>query len=341
MSANLPYIPRTNYVAVRNRARFEEKANAWCHKNQIGFFGTNDKITAVNHEKIVKITICDLISGRDELIQLDTVLGRNGQHMWWFCDNFVDMSKLSDLKHVTVIPDQRLLGIYPKLKIKKTHTPSRLFNCFINRVEMVRQTWMYLLYHHDLLRKGYVSFLLDQHHYFSDLLGIDLFDWIHKNHNLGIHAHFEKAYQKLRYIVPYRNFDDTPDIYQLLSDSKYSLILETYATEDNHLAISLTEKTFRSCQAPSINLFFAQKKAMLHLSTLGFEIPPCVLEIDDLDWTQRQQKLLEIINKDTIVFDAELLYNSAIHNNNIISEYRQKMQDTLFLEEIFSGVIDA
>lgn len=322
-----------------NRTKFEHQIRSWCYDHGIGFFGTYDQIELSNFDKFVKLCVFELIEDQATLTSLDQVLGCNGQHLFYLTDNLLDTEKTETFKHITFVPITELLGILSLSTINPNPSPSRLYNCFIQRVDSVRQSWFYFLQHHELLPKGYVTFLLFQYRFYSDKTGIELYDWIHQNYKLYNLPHFDKAYHRLRPHVPYRNFPETTDLYKYASDCKYSLILETYAVEDDRIGFCITEKTHRALQTPTINLIFAQQRSLFHLSQLGFQISNQMLEIDSLPWIERQRRILEILIDDCFDFDATMLYNQAIHNRELIRGYKQQFLKGHFLDGIFSDII--
>lgn len=325
-----------------HRNNFENKIRLWCLKNNIGFFDTYQSVTETTFDKNVKLTVFELIESFDYLTNLDVKLGNKGQHLYYLTDNLVDQSQATRLKNITVISIVELFGMISVNPINRSSTnPTKLFNCFIQRVDPVRQTWFYFLKKHNLLDKGYVSFLLFQYPFYSDKTGIELFEYIHQQYNLKSLPHFDQIYQELYPLVPYTNFTETGDLLKYVADSKYSLVLETYAINDGHIGTCYTEKIHRALQAPTINLIFAQQHSMAKLSNLGFQFSKCLLEIDQLPWIQRQQKLLDILVHDSIAFDTESLYNNALHNQSLISDYKTQFLKGIYLDKILTEIYTA
>jgi len=332
------------------RKQFENKVKQWCNKNNIGFFGTykpSDENLLSNmqplleskHTKLVKLRIFELIRESSlDLMQIDVKLGNSGKHLYYLTDNIVDTTQTVKLENITVISSPELFGIIDCPEIKKPTKPSKLFNCFVQRTESVRQSWFYFLKHHDLLDKGFVSFLLYQYKSYSDKTGLELFDWIHTHYELNNVPHFEQAYQDLRSQVPYQNFDEKGNLYEYVNDSKYSLVLETYAINDGHIGYCYTEKIHRALQTPTVNLLFSQQHSLSALAQLGFKIDNFMLQIDKLPWIERQQKLLDVLVKDLVAFDPDLLYNNALHNQDLIQNYKQEFLKGQFLDKIFTTI---
>lgn len=322
-----------------HRGAFETKIKSWCLDHGFGFFGTCDQIEPSKSDKIVKMTIFELIYNRSQLTALNAVMGKNGTHLFYLTDNLLDHSKLCQFEHITFVSIPELLGMVSLSTIRYNTSPSRLYNCFIQRVDSVRQSWFYLLHHHNLLDQGYVSFLLYQYACYSDKTGVELYDWIHTQYALDKLPHFDAAYHALRPLVPFRNFDQSADLRTQASDCKYSLVLETYAINDDSAAFSFTEKTHRALQTPTINLIFSQQNSLTHLVGLGFQIPDFMQEIDQHPWQVRQQKMLDILIDDDFDFDVDSLYNQAMHNRDLIAIQKQKFLHGGFLEKIFLDIV--
>jgi len=324
-----------------HRTDFEKTVFLWCRKNNISFFGTYQTVQLSSSDKIVKVTIFELIESFDRLQELDARLGISGAKLFYLTDNLVNPVQSKAFKNIKIISLNELIGMIQLVDISAYETtPSKLFNCFIQRVDSVRQSWFYFLAHNNLLDRGYVSFLLYQYPFYANKTGLELFDYNHYHYKLNNLEHFDRAYTQTRNCVPYQNFIDTGDLTSVVKDTKYSLVLETYAVEDDHIGYCYTEKLYRALQLPTINLFFSQKKSLAGLSKLGFKIDNWLLDIDQLDWIDRQQKLLNILINDTIDFDREILYNNSMYNRNLINDYKKQFLDGHYLDNILTEIIE-
>jgi hypothetical protein len=219
--------------------------------------------------------------------------------------------------------------------VEVTTYPTKLYNCFIQRVCPTRQSWFYFLHHYDLLDKGYVSVLMKQLSSYSNLTGQELFDFIHHKYQLNQLPHFEKSYQELRSKVPYRNFTETNNLLPLILDSKFSLVLETYALEDDTNHWCFTEKSLRSLQFPTISLLFLQKYGISKLRELGFEFDSIIDSIDALPWQQRQQQLLQFLINNSVDFDSKTLYNQSQHNRQLLKSWKTTYNNVNFFDNFF------
>jgi hypothetical protein len=76
------------------------------------------------------------------------------------------------------------------------------------------------LHQNNLLDQGYVSLLMKQLISYSNLTGIDLFDYIHSHYRLDALPHFEQAYQNTRSQIPFRNFEEINNLLPYILDVK-------------------------------------------------------------------------------------------------------------------------
>ena len=232
--------------------------------------------------------------------------------------------QFDNLEFVWFFSYPELLGVTASYSIADLNTtPTKLYNCFIQRVDSTRQSWFYFLQHYNLLNQGHVSFLLNQLEDYSKLSGKELFDYIHREYGLHQLSHFDQAYQSLRSQVPYCNFVESSNLIPLIQDSKYSLVLETYAVDDNRNQWCVTEKLLRALQFPNYVLPFSQRGTIAILKSLGIQFNLDLDRLDQLPWQQRQQELLKFLINDQVEFDSELLYNNSLHNQQLLKSWQR------------------
>lgn len=223
-------------------------------------------------------------------------------------------------------------------------TPSKHFNCFINRMDVNRQSWLYLLVRRNLFDKGFVSFNMDV----SRLDNYDpaesasaVFDRQFQTHM----SNFEIEHKVVRSIVPYRNFD-TEDIGTVIMQSQFGIVLETYFAAPDE--ITFTEKTFRALVFPRPWLLYASPYAVQTLRNWGFDV------LDDLvdhaaydsveDSIQRQTIILDLAqtmcNFDVAAHQARL-QQAAVHNLSLLKQWRADLPDIVrkdteqFLDKVY------
>lgn len=293
-------------------------------------------ITQKKSDILVSAYIYDLINSRDWFDRLNDKLQACSKKLYFFTDNVVGESYRFSNIEIFSIPE--ILGITANFSFIEfpTASPGKLYNCFIQRADSVRQSWFYFLFEKNLLNKGYVSYLLKQLDVYSKLTDKDLFTWIHNNFEMGSLPHFQNAFSNLINQVPYRNFVEQNNLIPLILDSKYSLNLETYANRDQD-CWCFTEKSLRSLQLPTIDLMFLQTGGYTILKNLGFELLDHS-EFDNLPWQERQQKILEILTNDTVEYNYNLLKEQAYHNQDLMLQWKKQIFTDKFFDKYFDQI---
>ncbi len=326
------------HVWRKERNLLLDQVSFWCKKNNINYTTDPNKISLrYNRLKIVQIWLCDLLPPTEYWYSKNKQLQKLGVTMFVFTDNFVEFD---DLEFVKFYSDPTLHAIYGSYQdiVTVNYNPKKLYNCFIQRVESVRQSWFYFLHLKGLLEKGHVSFLLSQLTEYSSLTGVELFDYIHYNYHLDQLPHFHQAYTELRSQVPYKNFLEVLDLALYIQDSKYSLVLETYATNPATDCWLIGEKAIRAICFPAIPLLFMQTRAVEKLQSIGFQIDHHD-SIDVAPWQQRQQHLLEVIEQNSIDFNASVSYNRSMHNRDVCARLQQRYHHATYFDEFFTQVL--
>lgn len=322
-----------------NRTKIYQEFVSLCRSHDYEFVSgiSVDSLDQITKQHIVYVLMGDLINPFDEWQRIDQRCQELNKQISVITDNPLDLSGTGSLDRVKFLFDQPLLGaMWLQGKVPEFQTPERLYNCFMQRIESVRQSWFYLLYSNQLLDKGFVSFLLNQLTSYSKLKGKELFDWIHTEYNLNKVPDFELAYQNLKFQVPYKNFHDDGDLISLMTKSKYSLVLDTYAMDDDVQQWCFTEKTFVALQIPTIPLLFVQKNGYKKLEELGLKIPFDYSGFDQLGWQARQQALIDIIKNDRLEVDPNLLQQSAEYNSAVIKTWYDQYHTNGYIENLFN-----
>jgi len=150
------------------------------------------------------------------------------------------------------------------------------FNCFINRIDPIRQSWFYFLYQRGWLDQGFVSFNMRAASHLRSLDEPDTSESLAAGYREFVHNHktmlssFDDIFDSLRSIVPYKNFKENLDLCSLILRSKFSLILETYFDRPDCRVLS--EKTWRALQLPRPWLLFAATGCVQKLRDMGFDV---------------------------------------------------------------------
>lgn len=211
--------------------------------------------------------------------------------------------------------------------------PVKDFNCFINRMDVNRQSWLYLLIRRNLFDRGFVSFNMDVSrldNYDPTVSASTVFDQQFQSHM----TNFEDEHRIARSIVPYRNFD-TQDLVAVLMQSRFSIVLETYFAVPDE--ITFTEKTFRTLVCPRPWLLYAAPGAVKTLRNWGFDV------LDDLvdhtaydnvnDCIQRQTAILDLAEtmcKFDVTANQTRLQQAAAHNLSLLKQWRGELVDVAY-----------
>jgi hypothetical protein len=322
------------------RNRLHEQIKQFCYNNGVEFshFCSTELIANSKKSVIVIMWLFDMIPSYKQWQDFNEQCRLHGKTLLVITDNII---QFDDLDFVNFFSYAKLLGVcasYSDIELPATsQTPGKLYNCFIQRIDSVRQSWFYFLHHYNLLDKGYVSLLMYQLSDYSNLTGIDLFEYIHYQYQLDKLPKFQKSYIETRNQIPYQNFQELNNLIPLIQDSKYSLVLETYALE-NSGCYCFTEKSLRDLQFPTVSLLFLQSGGIAKLNSLGIQTPLCLNSLDNLPWHQRQQELLKILVEDSIEFDYNLLYNQAMHNRELLQTWKCDYQKSDFFEDVFNKI---
>ena len=322
--------------------QLDRQSQRWNHlKKQLqefcDFFNV-DFVFRVDPEDIGKCTkpnilgfdMFDLPGNHQRMSKINQECVKHNKNCVLLCDSFVPSAvKFSNL---TIHGAPELLALSSSFDTDEPslHAKEKLYNCFIHRVEPVRQSWFYFLYNNNLLSKGYVSFLLNDRD--SDLTPNELFDKIHTC-SLDTVDKFNDAYKNLKTTVPYRNFVDTNDLSEFINKSKYTLTLDTYAPDDGHFAMYISEKIVRSLEFPTVDLMFVQQGCINELANHGFAVDSQLLAIDNLNWRQRQQGILNILTQDTITTTIKEMHEQCMHNRSIFKNWFEKIHSINYYEK--------
>lgn len=312
--------------------------NEFCLQNQIDFYkrfqllDSDNNIVNGKHDRMVVVWTRELLPKPAILQELDRQCQVLGKILYVISDN---LGHYPDTKNIKFFFRPQLMGVWKIFQDPpRVTTNQKLFSCFVQRVESVRQTWFYFLYIHGLLDQGHVSFWFDQ---LAEQAQTRIDTYNHNHYNFDLHKlpNFHQAYLDLQPRVPFCNFEG--GIEHLIASSKYSVVLETYATHDDHTVFSCNEKTLRDLQFAAQPLIFAQAGMLGELKKQGVCIPDYLDSVDcDQNWTQRQTKLLNILKHDAVDIPDKENIDRALHNRNIMQSWRNLYHATGFFDDIFS-----
>ena len=229
--------------------------------------------------------------------------------------------------HIPLHPE--FYGAYCYEPEYQAQPPSRLFNCFINRICPNRQAWFYQFIRHDLLDKGNVSFLVGTSRAPFDVYKdpVSANDAVFETCN---HI-FQEEHDRIREKVPFCNF--TVDLDQAIVDTKISLVLETYFDNPN---ISFSEKTFRALQLPRPLVMFNYPGAISVLRDYGFDVWDDIVDhgYDSISDDRRREQMIlgEIMRFGPIEFSNSQLENfetKAMSNRLLLQTLKEKWPERL------------
>lgn len=328
------------------RGNIYKKIEDWANQQHITIYhgrglmiGTETISHDTTSDRIIFLQLFDMIPPLQDWQNLSKRYAFTGQKVFVITDNVVDLPVLNNVYFISVPEFLGTTASYGTSWLEPV-AQKKLYNCFMQRTDSVRQSWFYFLQQNNLLNQGHVSFLLKQLPNYSTLTGVDLFDFIHSNFKLGELPHFELAYRALRDFVPYRSFEETLDLLPYIMESKYSLILETYASSDGIGTWCWTEKSLRDLQLPITPLMFCQQGSFYCMKKLGFEIPDYGIDIDNLTWQQRQQALLSLLLNDTLNESQTVKIERALHNRQLLLNWKKQYQSQEFFDAIFDQILD-
>jgi len=211
--------------------------------------------------------------------------------------------------------------------------PTRLFSCFINRTDPIRQSWFYQLVRRNLIDQGAVSFLLDYRKSMAPPeLDIDnkdqLYQWVFDQ---GCEI-FKHEHELMKSRVPFQNF--VGDLDQIMCDSNISLTIETYFDRPDVIAFS--EKIFRALQLPRPFLLYCAPNSIKVLREQGFDVYDDIVNHSydkETDSISRQVKILDELEKSKyIVYNAQVLKDfeqRATHNRSLLKQLKSEWPEKL------------
>jgi hypothetical protein len=322
------------------REKLFDRVEQFCNHHNFYLFSSLENLQIKNcpATKLVHFWQGDLLPDLTYWKQVDSECSAVGKTVTVISDNILNFPNLNNVFFYSYPELNGVMSMFD-IPLDTAAEWKKLYNCFMQRVESVRQSWFYFLHQHNLLDKGYVSFLLKQLSFYSDLTGQELFSYIHEKYQLGQLPHFDRAYQETYDMVPYRNFEETGDVNKYIMASKYSLVLDTYAPDDGRDQWYFSEKSLRSVQFPNYSLLFVQQGGIAVLEKLGLRFATSLIYLDDLPWQGRQQHLLShLINNHDDVNKTDLV-DIAMHNQNIFKSWKSTYDHQNYFDKVFEHLV--
>jgi hypothetical protein len=200
------------------------------------------------------------------------------------------------------------------------------FNFFVNRYDVSRQSWLYQLIRRNLFDRGFISFGSEVR---PNALPGEEFAGLDPSQafELGFQLHnkiFATEHEIIKHQIPYKNFEDTGDLTNIVLASKFSIVLETFF-HDNRI-ITFSEKICRCLQLPRPWILYSSQYGIDYLRQLGFDV------LDDqvdhsydhiADAIQRQVAILDqcqLLVKQPL--DLARCQQAANHNKSLLKSFK-------------------
>jgi hypothetical protein len=207
------------------------------------------------------------------------------------------------------------------------------FNCFISRMDPMRQSWFYQLIRRGLLDQGFVSFNMHIDR-IPALAGMTQSQAFEKQFQDGMTI-FAPEHEIARAIVPYRNFDVELDLNKVILQSKFSIVIETYF--DNNDIITYTEKIFRAMCLPRPWVLYSARHGVKYLREQGYDTLDDLVDhaqYDDLESCIDRQVAILNMAKELCSFDVEQhrtrLVQASNHNLAQIEKLNKNFGNTIY-----------
>lgn len=230
--------------------------------------------------------------------------------------------------------DHAWYGMYAGSSNIVHRAPVKEFNCFINRMDPIRQSWAYQIVRRKLFAQGFISFNMDisRHITFGHCNPTDSPMDVFENQFTTHCAIFAPEHEFFKKIVPYKNFD-TDLLSQVIIDSKFSIVLETYHNNNNFITFS--EKIFRCLKLPRPWVMHAQQGAVAYLRNMGFDVLDDIVNhsYDNIEFSiNRQVAILnqcEVLTNLDITQHGHRLDQAATHNTNLLTQFYNQWHETI------------
>ena len=266
-----------------------------------------------------------------DAVSLDTVKKLSASHDKIFLITEQNIIDLPNNVVVSKLPPE-FYGCYYAERIPQDRPIEKDFNCFLNRIDPIRQTWFYLLFDRNLLNSGYVSFNMEARAglHPTGMSGSDLFELYHRN----FLSSFDPIKEQIKENLPFKNFIDNNDLFSVALSSKIGVIVETYFERTD--AKTLSEKIFRALQLPRPWLLFAATGCVDKIRSMGFDVYDDIVDhsYDNFDTSincvERQESILtqlsELTKLEFTPFLIERLAQGSKHNRLLLADWNSKRQ---------------
>ena len=192
----------------------------------------------------------------------------------------------------------------------------RDYNCFLNRIDVARQNWFYILYDRGWLDRGLVSFNFRFGKGYSKETPREVFEHYHQT----MLSSYDYLYPAVEKIVPYKNFVDTNNQFERVLETKFSIVVEPYY--DRPDSVCFSEKTFRVLQLPRPWVLFGATGSVERLRSMGFDVFDDYVDhsYDSVDTSKQYSS-----KQDAMLPEIQRLMNIEV-TPSMIDHWKQKAQ---------------
>ena len=133
--------------------------------------------------------------------------------------------------------------------------------------------------------------------------------------------------------LPYKNFEEKENIFEIEQQSKYNIVQETYNDHENLNCICFTEKTFRALQIPNISLFLNKQGYTDALEKIGFKINP-INKVSEVlvDHNCQNNFIAGVLKNDYLTLDKQKEF--ALENTKILKYFYTKLMNDNFFKNL-------
>jgi hypothetical protein len=310
----------------------ENPLREWCLSKDIGYTSNSTKLLGPKHIKHLFFFTWERLVLEDiDTIQIS--LSSMGARALIFTNTKISVSRWPNLE-VVFLPE--LYGAFYLGADNLEHRDERLFSCLMRRADTVRQSWFYELHSHELLDKGFVSYLSINPSWNDPEDHVSGFDHIHHQWDMGTLDRYQAAWQYLRGMLPYQNFSEEHDLDSCHDRCKYSIVLSTH--NDYQGTYWFNEKEARALQSASIVLPSLHPKVIGFLDEIGLKLIFDQHAYMDLSWWQRQEKVLDLVKNDRLDVDLDVRNQTREHNRALFLEWSQHMSSGKLLQRMIDLV---
>ena len=311
------------------------------HRNICHIYGHDalQKALQGKKEKILWVWFGDCIPGDLDAWQtISDQCQRQGRRLYMVSDSLGTDPNLPGIKFYLDPVWQGIYHVHDYRPLRENPRQQR-FSCFVQRIDAVRQTWLYELHARGLLDHGWVSFLYKQLASDGNQSGLELYHRIHESLKNKNNRLYDRCYQELQHHIPFVNIEHVEEIEPYIETAKYGVSIDTYATNDLSLFRHATAQSMRLLQYPCLPLLFVQQYTVREIRKLGLVVPDYHNVIDDAPtWQARQDAILDILVQNSVDEDAEQCLQWASHNRALFRGWRTTLEETDYIDQVFADI---